>query len=179
MADTTASTCSIDVARRRADAGVDFSVADKTPPRALVGKHRSSRRLAGHPTDAFSVIRRNNWRSSRPSGTRRPGRSVETTGLAALFDADPSAVCMVGKTRNYHVDVALEFTRGKRGDDFRLHRLRQQRVGEVLLCEHFFDGHKASPEYALSCVKAAYGAGARWVVLVTQTAVRCRTRSTG
>ena len=32
-------------------------------------------------------------------------------GLAALFDADPSAVCMVGKTWNYHVDVALEIPR--------------------------------------------------------------------
>jgi len=31
--------------------------------------------------------------------------------------------------------------------------------------EHFFDGYKANPEYALSCVKAAYQAGARWLVL--------------
>ena len=31
--------------------------------------------------------------------------------------------------------------------------------------EHFFDGYKANPEYALSCVKAAYDAGARWMVL--------------
>jgi 2-isopropylmalate synthase len=37
---------------------------------------------------------------------------------------------------------------------------------EVLLdCEHFFDGYKANPEYALSCAKSAYEAGARWVVL--------------
>ena len=37
---------------------------------------------------------------------------------------------------------------------------------EVLLdCEHFFDGYKANPAYALACAKAAYDAGARWVVL--------------
>ncbi len=37
---------------------------------------------------------------------------------------------------------------------------------EVLLdCEHFFDGYKANPAYALSCAKAAYDLGARWVVL--------------
>ena len=37
---------------------------------------------------------------------------------------------------------------------------------EVLLdCEHFFDGYKANPEYALACAKAAYDEGARWVVL--------------
>ena len=31
--------------------------------------------------------------------------------------------------------------------------------------EHFFDGYKANPAYALQCVEAAYTAGARWVVL--------------
>jgi len=32
-------------------------------------------------------------------------------------------------------------------------------------CEHFFDGYKANPDYALECAKTAYDAGARWVVL--------------
>ena len=32
-------------------------------------------------------------------------------------------------------------------------------------CEHFFDGYKANPDYALACAKAAYDSGARWVVL--------------
>ena len=37
---------------------------------------------------------------------------------------------------------------------------------EVLLdCEHFFDGYKAKPAFALACAKAAYEEGARWVVL--------------
>ncbi len=37
---------------------------------------------------------------------------------------------------------------------------------EVMLdCEHFFDGYKANPVFALSCAKAAYDSGARWVVL--------------
>ncbi len=31
--------------------------------------------------------------------------------------------------------------------------------------EHFFDGWKANPGYALDCLKAALDAGARWVVL--------------
>jgi 2-isopropylmalate synthase len=35
----------------------------------------------------------------------------------------------------------------------------------MLDCEHFFDGYKDNKEYALSCAKAAYDAGARWVVL--------------
>ena len=37
---------------------------------------------------------------------------------------------------------------------------------EVLIdCEHFFDGYKANPAYALACAAEAYKAGARWVVL--------------
>ena len=32
-------------------------------------------------------------------------------------------------------------------------------------CEHFFDGYKANPDYALACARTAYDAGARWVVL--------------
>ena len=35
----------------------------------------------------------------------------------------------------------------------------------LLDCEHFFDGYKANPTYALACAKAAYDEGARWVVL--------------
>ena len=31
--------------------------------------------------------------------------------------------------------------------------------------EHFFDGYKANPKYAISCIKAAYDQGARWVIL--------------
>ena len=31
--------------------------------------------------------------------------------------------------------------------------------------EHFFDGYKANPDYALACLKAAHDAGARWLVL--------------
>ena len=31
--------------------------------------------------------------------------------------------------------------------------------------EHFFDGYKNNPDYALSCIKTAYQEGARWIVL--------------
>ena len=45
-------------------------------------------------------------------------------------------------------------------------RAAKQKGFEVLLdCEHFFDGYKANPEFALACAKAAYDEGARWVVL--------------
>ena len=44
--------------------------------------------------------------------------------------------------------------------------LAKDRKGEAMYdAEHFFDGFKANPDYALSCVTAAAEAGARWVVL--------------
>src|SRR6185437_57848 len=40
------------------------------------------------------------------------------------------------------------------------------RVDEVMLdAEHFFDGYRANPTYSLDCAKAAFEAGARWIVL--------------
>jgi 2-isopropylmalate synthase len=63
--------------------------------------------------------------------------------------------------------VALETTLDENLDSIRESvRAAKARGREVLLdCEHFFDGYKANPAYALACAKAAYAEGARWVVL--------------
>ncbi len=100
--------------------------------------------------------------------TRRPGRSVENDpGVSALLNSDSAAVCMVGKTWDFHVDVALSIPREENIEmiaDSVGHVAAVK--GEALFdAEHFFDGYKANPDYALSCVAAAYEAGARWVVL--------------
>ena len=40
------------------------------------------------------------------------------------------------------------------------------RMDEVMFdAEHFFDGYKANPDYAMACLAAAEKAGARWLVL--------------
>ena len=100
--------------------------------------------------------------------TRRPGRSASNDpGLAALLDAKADAICFVAKTWDYHVRVALETTNEENLASIRDSVAAAKAKGrEVLVdCEHFFDGYKANPEYALACAKAAYDAGARWVVL--------------
>ena len=73
----------------------------------------------------------------------------------------------MAKSWDYHVRVALETT-----PDENLASIRDSvraAIGkgrEVLLdCEHFFDGYKANPQFALACAKAAYDEGARWIVL--------------
>ena len=100
--------------------------------------------------------------------TRRAGRSADNDpGLGALLTTAARVVCMVGKAWDYHVDVALGIERAenlKMIADSVAHAAGK--VDEVLLdAEHFFDGYKANPEYAMACVQAAVDAGARWVVL--------------
>ncbi len=100
--------------------------------------------------------------------TRRPGRSAANDpGLAALLNAKAAAVCMVGKSWDFHVDVALGISRAENlamiGDSVALAKAKDREV--MFDAEHFFDGYKANPAYALECIRTAHGAGARWVVL--------------
>ncbi|OYQ32791.1 citramalate synthase [Niveispirillum lacus] len=100
--------------------------------------------------------------------TRRPGRSASNDpGLSALLDSQSPAICIVGKTWDFHVDVALAIPRAENlaliADSIREIKARGREP--LFDAEHFFDGYKANPGYALSCVQAAYEAGARWVVL--------------
>ncbi|MFZ2868921.1 citramalate synthase [Zavarzinia sp.] len=100
--------------------------------------------------------------------TRRPGRSADNDpGLAGLTGTTAPAICIVGKTWDFQVDVALEIPRSENidiiGDS--IAHLRAKGREAMLDAEHFFDGYKANPAYALDCLKAAHGAGADWVVL--------------
>lgn len=100
--------------------------------------------------------------------TKRAGRSAENDDvLAAVLNAQTPAVCLVGKTHDFHVTTALGITLDENADNIAAsiaHLLAEGR--EALFdAEHFFDGYKANPEYALRCLRAAYDNGARWVVL--------------
>jgi len=100
--------------------------------------------------------------------TRRPGRSAANDpGLAQVLGAKTPAVCLVGKTWDFHVDVALDVPRAENveiiGDSV---AAIVEREAEALFdAEHFFDGYKANPGYAMDCLKAALASGARWIVL--------------
>jgi 2-isopropylmalate synthase len=155
--------------------GVDFTVADKTAiARALDGigiDYVEGGWPGANPTDdAFfrDAPKLKRAKMTAFGMTRRPGRSVENDpGVSALLNSGSAAVCMVGKTWDFHVDVALGIPREENIEmiaDSVGHVAAVK--GEALFdAEHFFDGYKANPDYALSCVAAAYEAGARWVVL--------------
>ncbi|WP_071675362.1 citramalate synthase [Nioella nitratireducens] len=100
--------------------------------------------------------------------TKRAGRSAENDEvLAGVLNAGTKAVCLVGKTHDFHVETALGITLPENVDNIAKsigHLVGQGR--EALFdAEHFFDGYKANPDYAVDCLKAAYDAGARWIVL--------------
>ena len=100
--------------------------------------------------------------------TKRAGRSAENDDvLAAVMNAGTEAVCLVGKTHDFHVRTALGI-----GLDENIENIAQSiehlvKNGREALfdAEHFFDGYKADPAYALACLGAAHEAGARWIVL--------------
>src|SRR5258708_21897120 len=98
--------------------------------------------------------------------TRRPGRSVSNdTGLAALLQAKADAICFVAKSSAYQVRVALETTNEENLASIRDSVKAAKSAGReaMLDCEHFFDGFKGNPEFALACAEAAYHSAARWV----------------
>ncbi|HBN30409.1 MAG TPA: citramalate synthase, partial [Rhodobacteraceae bacterium] len=87
--------------------------------------------------------------------------------LAAVLNANTPAVCLVGKTHDFHVTKALGITLAENLENIAksIKHLVAQGREALFDAEHFFDGYKANPTYALDCLRAAYGAGARWVVL--------------
>ncbi len=155
--------------------GVDFTVADKIAiARALdaLGVAYVEGGWPGaNPTDDRFFAEPPALQQARLVAfgmTRRPGRSAENDpGLAAILDARVPAVCLVGKTWDFHVDVALEIDRDENIAMIRDSMKRARDAGREAMfdCEHFFDGYKANPGYALACAAAAHEAGARWVVL--------------
>jgi len=154
--------------------GVDFTLADKLAIAGLLDELGVDYVEAGYPganpidTGFFAERRKLKAKVTAFGMTRRPGRSASNDpGLAALLEAEADAICFVAKSWDYHVRVALETTEEENLASIRDSvRAAKAKGREVLLdCEHFFDGYKAKPTYALACAKAAYDEGARWVVL--------------
>src|ERR1700674_2855591 len=154
--------------------GVDFTLADKLAIAGMLDELGIDYVEGGYPganptdSELFAKDRKFDTTFTAFGMTRRPGRSTSNDpGLAALLEAKADAICFVAKAWDYHVRVALETTPEENLASIRDSvRAAKAKGREVLLdCEHFFDGYKANPQFALACAKAAYDEGARWVVL--------------
>jgi 2-isopropylmalate synthase len=100
--------------------------------------------------------------------TRRAGGRADADPiLRALINAETPVVCIVGKSWILHVTEVLGTTPEENlamiADSVGF--LKQQGKEVVYDAEHFFDGFRADPEYALASIKAAAGAGADWLCL--------------
>ena len=155
--------------------GVDFTLHDKQLIAGMLDELGIDYVEGGYPganptdTEFFAEKPKLEHASFTAFGmTRRPGRSASNDpGLAALLEAKADAICFVAKASAYQVRVALETTNEENLASIRDSVKAAKSAGrEVMLdCEHFFDGYKEDPEFALACAKAAYDSGARWVVL--------------
>ena len=154
--------------------GVDFALEDKIALARMLDELGIDYVEGGYPganpnDSAFFEEKRTERAVFTAFGmTKRAGASVSNDpGIRALLDSKADAICYVAKSSDYHVRVALGITEEENLDSIRQSVIAAKEAGkEVLLdCEHFFDGYKANPDYALACARAAYDNGARWVVL--------------
>ena len=100
--------------------------------------------------------------------TRKAGvRAADDAQVAALRESGAPVVTLVAKSHDRHVELALRTTLDENlkmiADTVRHLRDEGQRV--FLDAEHFFDGYRSNPAYALECVRVAVEAGADVVAL--------------
>jgi 2-isopropylmalate synthase len=154
--------------------GVDFSLEDKRQIATLLDRLGVDYVEGGYPganpvdTKFFERKPTIRARFAAFGMTKRPGRSAENDpGVASLIAADADAIVFVAKSWDYHVHVALGCTLEENLESIEASVKAAVKAGReaVVDCEHFFDGYKANPDYALNCARAAHQAGARWVVL--------------
>ena len=155
--------------------GIDFSVADKLAIAAELDAFGIDYIEGGWPganptDDAFfaSAPTPKKAKLTAFGMTRRAGRSAANDpGLQDVLGANTPSVCLVGKAWDWQVEAALKISKKENLrmiEESFAHVIGKKREA-VFDAEHFFDGYKANPDYALEVLKAAHDAGAKWLVL--------------
>ena len=154
--------------------GVDFSLADKIKIAAMLDRLGVDYIEGGYPganpvdTKFFEKPPATRAAFTAFGMTKRVGVSASNDpGLAALVQAGGSAICFVAKAWDFHVEFALGATLDENLASIRDSVAAARAGGTEAMVdgEHFFDGYKANPAYALACARAAHEAGASWMVL--------------
>ena len=100
--------------------------------------------------------------------TRKNGSlAKDDIALNRSVNADVDSVCIFGKTWDFQLEHAIQVS-----EDENLSMIAESishivDTGKEAMfdAEHFFDGYKSNPEFALRAIKAAEEAGARWIIL--------------
>ncbi len=157
--------------------GVNFSLQDKLLITQRLDEMGFDYIEGGYPLsnekDAqfFQKVRELKLKHAQVSAfgmTRRKGvKPADDPGMKALLDAKTSVVTIVGKTSDFHVTevlrVTLEENLAMIGETVRF--LTENGREVIYDAEHFFDGWKANPDYALKTIRTAAEAGAKIIVL--------------
>ena len=155
--------------------GVDFSVEDKNKIAKVLSEIGVDYIEGGWPganpvdTEFFSKPLKLDKSIFTAFGmTKKMGRSAENDpSLSSLINASCPAVCVVGKAWDFHVKIALGIENKDNLENIKETAKHIVKSGKEFLfdAEHFFDGYKSNPDYALDCLKHAFDQGARWLVL--------------
>ena len=155
--------------------GVDFSLDDKEKISVALDNLGVDYIEGGwpgaNPTDTEFFQKKHNFKNAKLTSfgmTKKTGRSADNDpGLSALMNSNTSSVCLVGKSWDFHVDIALGISNEENLENIKESaKLFIKNKKEFMFdAEHFFDGFKKNPQYALNCILAAYKEGARWIVL--------------
>jgi 2-isopropylmalate synthase len=100
--------------------------------------------------------------------TRRPGKTAATDPMfQPILAAGTTWITIVGKSWDLHVTEGLKTTLEENLLMIRdtISYLRSQERRVIYDAEHWFDGYKCNPEYAIATLKAAWEAGAEWLTL--------------
>jgi len=100
--------------------------------------------------------------------TRRKNSIAEhDASLLRIIESGVPAATLVGKAWDFHVHIALQTTLEENlamiQDSFAF--LKRNSMEAMYDAEHFFDGYKNNPEYAIAALKSAQAGGADWLVL--------------
>ena len=155
--------------------GVQFSTSDKVSIMLALDRLGVDYVEGGwpgaNPTDDefFSIVPKlNSSKLSAFGMTKRSGFSVDNDDvLSAVLNAGTQAVCLVGKSSDFHVTNALKVSLDENLKNIRvsIQHLKNLEREPIFDAEHFFDGYKSNPDYALKTLQEAASAGARWLVL--------------
>lgn len=157
--------------------GVSFSVEDKlriTDKLDELGVHFIEGGWPGsNPKDVeyFEKARKLNLRYARVAAfgsTHHPKyRAAEDPNLKALVAAETPVITIFGKTWDLHVREALGISGGKNLQLIKnsVRHLKKHAQLVFFDAEHFFDGYKSDPDYAVKCLVSAQEGGADGVIL--------------
>ncbi len=157
--------------------GISFTVDDKLNITRKLDEFGINYIEAGNPgsnpkdMEYFRKVKKLRLKNSKLAAfgsTRRANIEVHEDGnILSLLEAETPAVTIFGKSWDFHVTnivrTTLEENLKMISDSIGFMKDKGKEV--IYDAEHFFDGYKSNPEYALSTLTAAQDAGADWLVL--------------